>query len=165
MKKRNEVKMKNLLCGVFSGLFLISCAFAAVGKSPLTVKVLDTSGARGQQVCVVISVGLVKEDIYGIDLQLEYNPAHLQFINAEAGKLTAKWNVIGRDNEAHDRISIGLYNSSPLPKSRGSITVINFMVKKAAPPGVKSSLRLKRADFNERPVKAVKDGKFTVLKK
>jgi hypothetical protein len=154
--------MKSILVFLCIGSILL----VAPAVEAIIVSVSDVSTYPGEEgITVSISVddrGV--EEIYGIDLILQYDPSVAEATEVSTSVLTSDWNIISGIG-APGKITVALYGISPLRSGRGTIAEISLDIDEAAIPQKVSTLNLIKAEFNEHPAEKINGGSLVIKAK
>lgn len=132
-------------------------------QGELTVSVSDARGLPGQTgIPVAIRIEeLGSRQVYGVDLVLSYNSRMIEAKDVDSAIPSAGWTINANTDRAGE-VTIGLYGTSPLAGA-GALANITFDVLSSASGGSRSSLTLRRADFNEQGADEINNGEFVII--
>jgi len=158
----------------FLAVLTVSLLFAFNAEAAV-VEVEDASGAAGEaDIPVTINLGDVTglpQEIKGIDLEIEYDPAVLTLPNADdlpsdldTGNITSNWSIYGNSNNP-GKLLLAIYSTTNLSIPSilpDSLCVINFDVASGASGS--TNIVVTFAGFNnyEVPESQLGSGLFTV---
>jgi len=144
----------------------------------ILLNVQDASGAPGDA-DVIISVNISdigQEEIYGVELTLNYDPALLQVVSGEAGAIVPvadQWQV-AINTTVEGKVGFQTlffpFNPSlprvPLPSEGGEIVKIHFSIKDTATAGVTqvsiSEAAGEKPNANEIFIERIDNGQLTI---
>lgn len=159
--------VKDATGNVFASPYSFSFTTVAAPSSTLSLEVPAVEGSPGERVSVPLNLNSNGE-VAGVQVELVYDPALLQFREAVPGQLTGGWMVSARlIQPGRVRLLVTHSAGQTVPAGYGSVALLQFDVPGGATPGNRCDLSLENtvvssAQGTALPV-TVKNGSFAVI--